>query len=230
MNRPAVVVLLLVVFFFTTCVNNEKSRVKIDPDSLYQDYLVWGDEESGNVTLKLQYRAGGPNEAAVLLKVPAKTELDGEIIQPDSSRFNGPYYEVNRPVSEFTGTHNIVFTDDHGKKYTTTFDFPVMFLETAIPDMISRADLLLQFKGLKKGDKVRVMLTDTSLYGRGIERIVAVDSNRILISKEDLGMLRNGPVQLEFSREQDQFSGEAMASGGRFYLTYGLKREFMLQD
>ena len=63
-------------------------------NAIYFDYRVWGDEENDNVTVRLQYLIGGENGNTIVLEDPGKVEFDGEILQADSSRMNGFYYEV----------------------------------------------------------------------------------------------------------------------------------------
>src|SRR5436190_21642212 len=91
---------------FTSCNNNSvdetESIADTDPESIWFDYQVWGEEGSDSVTVKLQYRYGeaGPT---ILIEKPAKVELDGKLIAGNSTKITGPYYEVQYAVSSFTG-------------------------------------------------------------------------------------------------------------------------------
>jgi hypothetical protein len=224
----AIVVLFSLIIF--SCTNIDSPRHKVNPEFIYFDFLAWGDEESGNITVKMQFRAGGPNQEAIVLKAPSQVSFDGKVLQADSNKLTGPYYEVITPASDFSGQHKIVFTDIHNKQYTTAFDFPVITIANNIDSVLARGDLVLELNGLKPNDRVRVILTDTTFYGRGIEKMDTMETNTITITSYELMNLKNGPVYLELFREEDIDLQETMQSGGRFYLTYGLKREFILKD
>lgn len=220
-------VFLTVLTLFTSCVNQAEDE---DTGAIYFDYMVWGDEETGLVTVKLQFRRHDRNGMALRLEKPAGVELDGQPLLPDSTKFNGVYYEMISLASEFGHRHSIAFTDNKGKKYTTSFDFPLMFLKTPTPSILARDHLDLEMeKGGNRG-RIRVVLTDTSFYGSGIEKIDTAGDDHVFITREELSRLKNGPVYLEIFREEEVPLEEFTGAGGRLWLMYQLKREFMLQD
>jgi hypothetical protein len=221
---PTFLVLLLLV---VSCNNTDKSY----NGNIYFDYIVWGDEETGNITVKLQFRPGGQNGVALSLKEPSRVEFDGQVLLPDSAKFNGIYYEAIVPAAKFSGNHNIVFTHPDGNKYQAMFNFPVISLKTPVAGFVNRQDLVLELEGQKQPwDKIRILLTDTSRYGRGIEKVDTVRNGHIFISANELKNLRTGPVYLEIFREEELSLEETMKAGGRLWLIYQLKREFILQD
>jgi hypothetical protein len=230
MNFPAVVAILLVPLFFLGCTNREIRYEMPDPNKIYLDYIAWGDEESGNITVKLQFRAGGPNEQAVVLKAPSRVTLDSLTLEPDSTKFSGPYYEFIIPAAEFGGTHTIVFTDNQNREYSTRFEFPVMRFTAEPPALFGRNDLLLELEGLKPGGQIRVLLTDTSYYGRGIEKVDSIDGGPVSITREDLRALKAGPVYMELFHEEDKVLKDTTDVRGRFYLSYSLTRNLILTD
>ncbi|HEY6506043.1 MAG TPA: hypothetical protein VIZ28_18840, partial [Chitinophagaceae bacterium] len=121
---PVLSAIFLVFFILGSCTSNEIGNSKdVNPESVYFDYRVWGDEESGDITVKLQYRFAGPNGTTLVLEEPGKVELDGVKIPVDSSLMSGAYYEMTKTVKEFTGRHTIVFTDPAGKEYKEEFSF-----------------------------------------------------------------------------------------------------------
>lgn len=225
--------LLFIIIFLllVSCTNNDASRnnKKPDPDNIYFHYRIWGDEESGIVTMKLQYHNGGPNGNTVLLEEPAKVELDGNEIEASDAKFNGVYYEAIMPVNEFAGNHVIVFTAPDKKKYEAEFDYPVIALLNELPAVVKRDSIVLKLSGTKPGDKIIVLLNDTSFYGGGIEKADTLEDSRIVITKKELGVLKNGPVYLELFREEEKKFDEATSAGGIFLISYGIKREFMLE-
>ena len=222
------IVLSLVI---SSCGSNEIGDSKdVNPQSIYFDYQVWGEEGRDNVTVLLQYRFAGPNGTTLVLDDPAKVELDGKKIPVDSSRLTGAYYEVSAPVKDFTGKHTIVFTDLDQKQYKEEFEFQPISLKTGIPDTVKRGDLVFDLDGLDPLDYVRVLLTDTSFASKDINRVDTVRNGRITISKEDLQKVVNGPVYLELSKEEEKPLKNSTREGGHLSLSYGIKRDFTLRD
>jgi hypothetical protein len=218
----------LLVLLLVSCHNNETINEKnVDPQSIYFDYRVWGDEDGGYMTTRLQYRVGATN---LLLISPSKAELDGVVMRSDSSKMNGIYYELAKPVKEFTGAHTIVFTDRNGKQYREEFDFQPISLKKSLPAVIQRADLVLEIDGLKPNDPVKLMLSDTASFSEGIDRVDTVKNGRIVITADDLQKLASGPVHLELSREDERRIRNGTRRGGKLVVLYELKREFELKD
>ena len=217
--------------FLAGCTSNEISYSKeVSPDAIYFDYSIWGDEESGNVTAKFQYRFGGPNGTTLVLEEPAKVEFDGELLQVDSSRMNGTWYEINKPEKDFNGRHWIIYTDSNKKQYREEFDFNVFSLRAELPKEIKRDDLVFELEGLQTEDYIRLLLTDTSFYSRGIDRLDTIRNGKITITRWELDNLKNGPVSLEFYWEDEKSLKQATKEGGRLSISYGLKRVFELKD
>ena len=129
--------------------------------------------------------------------------LDDEPLKPDSSKMNGVYYEINKTVREFEGDHVIVYTNAQGKEFREPFYFSIMELKTNIQSPVRRKDLVFELAGLDSNDFVHVVMTDTSFYSRGIDRVDTVRAGRVMISQSDLDNIRNGPVFLEFYREEN---------------------------
>jgi hypothetical protein len=205
-------------------------KKKVDPEAIYFDYRVWGNEENSDVTVRLQYFMDGGDGSTILWPLPAKVEFDGEMLPADSSRMNGFYYEARIPLENFAGKHSIVFTDLNKKQYKEEFDFPVIFLKKELPAVVSREELLLELAGLEPGGIVKVLITDTSFYGRGIDRIDTVRNDSIIITPRDLENLKNGPVYLEIYKDEEWPLKEPGKGGGMLSLSYGLKRVFELKD
>ena len=223
--------MLYVTVVLMGCTSNEIGYSKeVSPDAVYFDYNIWGDEESGNVTAKFQYRFGGPNGTTLVLEDPAKVEFDGELLPVDSSRMNGAWYEVNRPLKNFNGRHQVLYTDGNKKQYKEEFEYNVFSLVAEIPKVVKRDDLVFELEGLAPGDYIKVLLTDTSFYSRGIDRLDTVHNGKIIITRQDLDNLKNGPISLEFYREDEKPLKETTKEGGRLSISYGLKRVFELKD
>lgn len=235
MNRTCSLFILatafISIFSLGSCTSNEIGNSKdVNPESIYFDYKVWGEEGNKDVTVMLQYRFAGPNGTTLVLDEPAKVELDGEIIRADSSKMSGAYYEVIKPVREFTGNHSIVFTNLEKKQYKEEFNFQPVILRTKIPAELKRGDLQFELDGLDPVDYVRVLITDTSFESEDINRIDTVRNGRVVVKGEDLKKLVNGPIHLELSKEFDKPVKNRTREGGRLSFSYGLKREFLLKD
>lgn len=229
-------VILLVSFFSLHCSNNKEEPgnsiniADVDPDAVWFDYQVWGEEGNDSVTIKVQFRYSGETGETIALGRSATVELDGEMVKPENSRMTGAYYELRRPVAAFIGKHLIVFTDINGKKYKEEFTFRPISLVSQIPDTMQRADIIFQWNGLDDMDQVRVLMTDTVFTSEGINRLDTVRNGQIIIPGSDLAELANGPVHMELIREDIRDIENGTFEGGRISITYGLKREFILKE
>ena len=231
MSRFIAAVFLWAILLFVSCTNNETGNSKdVNPEAIYFDYKVWGDEESSDVVVKLQYRFGDRQGSTVLLEHPSQVVFDGEVLTPDSSRMNGFYYEARIPLENFAGKHSIVYSDLNKKQYKEEFDFSILSLKTEIPAVINRKKLVFELDGVDSGKVVRVLLTDTSFYSRGIDKTDTIRNDTITITPGELEDLKNGPVYLEIHQEEDRPLKESTKGGGRLSLFYGLKRVFELKD
>ena len=227
MNRFLLFLLAPVLFF--SCTSNEIGNSKdVNPDAVYFDYKIWGEEGKDDITVLLQYRFGGKNGTTLLLNDPASVSIDGMEIPTDSSKLTGAFYEVMSPLNNFSGKHTILFTDLNKKTYEEEFSFQPFTLKTEIPGQIKRSDLIFEMEGLEPVDYIRVFATDTSFESSGINRIDTVKNGRILISLADLVSLVNGPINLEFYKEDERPVKNGTKEGGVIAITYGLKREFEL--
>jgi hypothetical protein len=216
--------------FFISCRNKDQNAGEAGPDNIYFDYKITGQEGDDNLTIMLQYRNDDEEGEALTIKEPGKVVLDAETLTHDSSKMNGPFYETHKPITAFSGSHTIVFTSAGNKEYKEEFNFRPLTLIAAIPDTIQRGELVFDFEGLESEDYVRIVLTDTSYFNDGINRLDTVVNGQIILSKTDLENIANGPVQLEFIREYERPVKKGTDSGGRFQITYSLKREFILKD
>jgi hypothetical protein len=232
MNRLFVLFLYILSTFLTSCTSNEIGTAKdVNPEAIYFDYKIWGEEGNNDVTIKLQYRVGGKNGTTLLLEEPAKVELDGELLKADSSTYSGVYYEVQKPVASFTGRHTIVFTDVNKKQYKEVFNFQPVALETKIPDTLQRSKIAFKFSGIDSPDYLRVLMTDTSYTGEGINQLDTVYKDGLItIGMEDIKELVNGPIHLEITKENDSPVKNGTREGGRISISYGLKREFNIKN
>lgn len=221
---------IVIALSIAACKQHKEAETTNDlPDeAIFFDYLVRADESGDSVTVLLNYREFNEFGYALKLAENASVSLDGEAIPGTTLKIPGTFYELQKPVSVFSGEHQISYTDKDKKQYVEKFIFSPLVLVTEIPASLPKADLELQFEGLKKGDMVHIVLTDTAYASEGIERTDTVKNDRIMITAEELASLAEGPVQLELVKENIRPVIRNGRIRGKFALYYGLKREFML--
>ncbi len=223
--------LTLIFLFLFSCTSNEIGNTDdVNPNAVYFDYEIWAEEGRDNVTVKLQYRMGGPNGTTLLLNEPSKVELDGEEIMPDSAKFSGAYYEIHKPLHSFAGKHSIVFTDLNNNKYIEEFEFIPFEISPGLLPVLKREDLVFHLKGLEPEEIIRVILTDTSFTSRDINDMDTVRDGKLIIAANRLSALKDGPIDLQFNREFEKPIKNGTKEGGLLSITYRLKREFELSS
>ena len=229
MRWNSIIALLLFTVIMAGC--NENKDVKADASDLgniYLAYTITAAETNEFVTCKFQFLQGGADGEAIKLKDSASIQLDGKPISPDSSRFNGVYYEVVLPFEDFKGKHTIVFTS-FGKKFTEQFEFAPFSLATPLPPVIKRNELTVKLKDFPLNrTPLRLVMTDTAFGTSWINQPVAVTNAELKITVQMLARLKNGPIGFELHREKESALKETTKAGGRITLTYSLKREFEL--
>ncbi|HEY5968199.1 MAG TPA: hypothetical protein VIU35_09475 [Chitinophagaceae bacterium] len=234
MNRTnfiASVFVLISAFSLFSCTSDEIGNSKdVNPDAVFFDYEVWAEEGKEDVTVNIQYRMGGKNGTTLVLDEPSKVMLDGEQLKVDSAKVTGAYYEVQKPFASFAGKHAISFTDLNKKEYNEEFEFKPFILEPNVPSTLNRGDLVFNFKGLDSVDYLSVILTDTSFTSADINDVDTVRNGRLVIKAGRLSALINGPINLQFFKEEILPLKKPTKEGGKFIITYGLKRNFELKD
>lgn len=225
------ILILTSTLILVDCTSNEIGNSKdVNPDAVFFDYEVWSEEGREDVTINLQYRMGGKNGTTLVLDEPSKVAFDGEELTVDSAKVTGAYYEIQRPLSSFAGKHVLTFTDLNKKEYNEEFEFTPFTLEPNVPATLNRGDLVFNFKGLQPIDYLNVILTDTSFTSHDINDVDTVRNGQLVINADRLSALVNGPIHLQFFREQILPLKKPTKEGGKFMITYGLKREFELKD
>jgi len=212
------------------CRNKNDDTAIADPAEIWFEYTITGKEGDDNITVMLQYRDGGEDGEGISIPVPGKVMLDGKILQPDSTRMNGAFYETHLPLAAFKGKHTIAYTGTDNKVYREEFDFQPVNLLTRLGDSIRRGDLVFEFEGLEPEDHMRILMTDTSFINNGINQVNTITNGRLVIARAELEGLANGPVLVEFIREYEKPVKNGTKSKGRMTLVYSLKREFLLRD
>ena len=218
---------LFMLLFLVAC--NTKRDSAAGTDAVYADYRISGEEETENVTCLLRFFDRNSEGDALLLEPPARVELDGAALTASSKPMSGTYYEVQKPLEAFTGTHTIVFENAEGKEYKETFDFKP-FAITASIETLSRDGFALPVTGLADGKPLRVVLNDTSFTTADINEMIRVQDGAIAVSRSALRQVAFGPVTLYLFLEEERRLKNPPAGGGKISLTYSLSRELELVD
>lgn len=215
-----------ILLFLVSCTNKKESGV----DAVYADYTITADESAENVTCLLKFYRSRNRLEALLLEPPAGVSFDGTALQGDTAGLNGVYYEVQKPLSDFTGTHTIVFKNAEEKEYKETFDFQPFSVTDVLGETVPRGDISVRIEGVPPVAAIRVLLTDTSFYTDDINEIDTVKNGQLIISEAALRKVASGPVTLHLFKEEERRLKAPPASGGRLSITYSLSREFELVD
>lgn len=219
------------IFLFYSCSSNEIGNNKdVNPEAVFFDYEIWAEEGREEVTVKIQYRVGGPNGTTLVLKEPGNVKLDGEELRLDSALFSGAYYEVQKPFASFAGKHTILFTDFNNNEYQEEFEFRPFYIHPDVPAVLTRGDLVFQLVGLEPAEQIRVILTDTSFTSPDINDMDTVRNGKLVISAVRLSALMDGPIDLQFNREFERPVKNGTKEGGVISISYRLKREFELKS
>lgn len=221
--------LLLTAFFACTNNKEEDGRPRHDkPSDIFADYRISGEEGKEGVTCLLQFYEGGPRGASLLLEDPAAIKIDGEVPVADSTLRTGAYYELQKPLATFAGTHTFTLTDEHGQVYEEKVVFEPLVLQTELGQRVTADSLVLQVGGLLPGEKLRVVLVDMDFNTEDINRLQKVEEGQIVLTREDLRQVAPGPVTLMLYKEAEKKLQNGTAAGGQLSITYSLSREFEL--
>ena len=216
---------LMAVCFFSCTAKNDTVEAAV-----YADYSVTAEEGTEMITCLLKFYSKNNKGQALYLEPPAAVHFDGTVLRADSARLSGPYYEVQKPLERFSGSHTIVFTNSAGKNFEETFAFEPFTLITDLQNPSIRTDLLLELNGLASGTALRVLLTDTSFATPDINEIDTVQNGKLTISRNALRNVVPGPVTLYLFKEEERRLKQPPAGGGKLSITYSLNREFDLTD
>lgn len=216
-------ILLFCQLVFWSCNGDDKSPAIRPASELYLDYKISAEEAAEYAVALLYFRRGGPNADAIALEENSQVIFDGEALVADSARLAGVYYEVQRPLVDFLGTHKITYTDNKGQAFEHSFQFTPLVLER-LPSTLTRQDLVLKLGESAGKGRVQVLVTDTSFKTADINEEYSVNNGQIIITKEALRKVASGPITLELIKEEVQ-----TLQNGRLIINYTLRRELELK-
>ena len=227
-KREFVAVLLMVILH--SCTNRETTNEPVaGQEAIYREYSIWSEEGNEWATGLFQFFANRKERRSMELREPAHVAFDKNILVPDSAEVTGVFYEIQIPFDEFPGRHTIAYTDANKKEYEDHFEFTPFRVVNDLSEQVSRSNLVLKLEGLEEDDLVRVVATDTSLMGNGINEMDTVRNNQLDLRQRFEEEIVNGPVMLQLFKEEER-PLESKPGGGKIAITYSIKREFELVD
>jgi hypothetical protein len=218
-------------FALASCLNNKSEKAEssdIDPQRIYHDYRITAEEERENVTIVLQYRDEEDGEPLTLDEA-VSVKLDGVNLQPDSARLSGAYYEAERPLTEFQGSHTISLTDSKNKEHKAEFNFQPFTLAQELPERVSKKPFSIRLSNFPTDQRtVRLVMIDTSFASPDINEDFVIKNAEIRIGNDKLANLALGPVNMEIHFEEVRPLNKISREGGRLQVSYSLRRQFEL--
>lgn len=215
---------------FLSCNSQTENTFSVEAEAVYADYRIWGEEGKENVTCLFQFFSDKRKKTTLLLEPPAAITLDGDPLQADSARLSGTFYEVQKPITEFSGTHTLTFITADGLHYAEKFAFTPFRLLRKFDHPVRKSNLVLPLEGLDDGTVLRVVMTDTSFHSKGINHMDTVSNGQVVIEDNLLQHLRAGPIVLQIFKEEERFLNKSSALNGTISISYGLKRVLEMKD
>lgn len=209
---------------FCACSNNENQPAAetAEPPEIWVQYKVWAEEGDSLVAGMLQFFTDSTMEQTLRLEQPSGIALDGQQLAADSAAMVGAYYEFQAPAQQFAGTHQLKFTDLDKNVFTDNFSFYPFRLDEKFPAVLSVQDHRLELDGIPDGSAVRVVLTDISGDGQGINELVQVNDGSVLLPAAYWQQLAPGPVIVHLSAEEERPLESRLQ--GQLLVTYGVSR------
>ena len=229
MNLRSCIVLFACGVILSACNAAEPAESKLPkPGQLYLNYSVSSEEGAEDVVCKMVFTVGKPSGKTLALNGIGRLTLDDQILEPDSTRLGGAYYETTLQAAAFEGTHKIVFDGVDGARFTEEFQYRPFRLARELPPGLPKSPFYIEL--LDAPEELQLIMIDTSFESSDVNETVQVRDGRIAITGEMLARLVSGPVILELHQEDTRPLKEPTGAGGHFTLFYALKRELELAD
>ena len=222
-QKPFLAVSLVLCFVLLSCDSNEIGDSKdVNQDKIYLDYEIDYTQGDEYVTGSFQFRFAGSAGTTLVLNEPSRVELDGELLNIDSSEFAGAFYELRKKFTDFIGKHTISFTDANGKKLENTFDFAPFTLH-GIPSSVSKNEDLVFYYNLRQmaaTDYIEInsIGTDSSFHFT-----FTGPDNKIIIPAKELQRQQGKTLNLECTLYREMPLLQSTSEGGFLKITYRAK-------
>lgn len=227
-NTKQLLQTMLLIIVLSACTSNDaKYNADDSKEEFFYDYKIIAEEGNDNLLVMAQLKSGGEEGEVIALTPAAEILLDNELMQKDSAKIGGIYYEMYKAIDSFAGSHSFVFKEAGKIKQQVEFSFQPFALKDGLDSVVSRKNWQLSFTGLDSVSNLRIVLTDTTFESEGVNELRKVRNNKLEIDSILLGNLKNGPVQLTLTREFEQ---PLKNEKGRVLALYTIRRELMLTD
>lgn len=213
------------IILLSACSSNEIGESKdVSQDKIYQSYHISYTEGNAEITLFSQFRFGGVNGTTLVLNDPSQVQLDGEKIAVDSSKAEGAFYQVTKPVAGFAGKHNIVFTNTDGKKIANSFSFDTFKLLDVPAAVSKKQSFPINFQGgeLSGDDYIEVGSNNTD-SSFSFSHKISDGANTITIPAKELQRQKVKQLMLNITLYRFIPLQQNTAEGGRLQIKYELK-------
>jgi hypothetical protein len=199
----------------------DRDSKPVSDQTIYVEHKIRGEEGADFVTVLLQFRKGasGKNE---IVQAPGSVQLDGQLLNGDSSEVGGGFYELRLPLNGFGGIHLIRFDNGRGQVFTDSFGFKTIVVPELAP-IEAGSDWKVALPNLQDGDRLTVALTDTAFYTNDIVQMDTVRKGGIVLPFSKLKVLKGGPLLLELSFIQSKPPAKGLE--GIIEVEYSVKRE-----
>ncbi len=224
------IVVLLSAIFLLSCKSGDNKRESRGIDSPYIDYKIIATEGDDNLAIIAQLKPGDEFGEAISLVPPSSFILDGEPFVADTASFGGVFYELYKPIIEFSGKHILTYRNEDGKESSENFFFEPLTLTTTLPETFLRSDMELNLSGVADKEVIRIVMVDTSFGSEGLNYADTVENGKINITSRQLTHLTDGPVQLELIRENEKPVKYSAGIGSKITIYHTLRRQFMLKS
>lgn len=226
MRSNLLIILPGCILFFASCTSNEIGNAKdVVQDRIYQSYQIEYNENDEKLSATAVFRFAGSNGTTLVLNDPAKIQLDDEIINVDSSKYRGAFYEVAKLPAQWYGDHQWKFTDVNNKSYSNSFSFDAFKWNNPPLSASKSKPLKLNFISSNPGadDYIEITTIDSDSSFSYTQEPIAGKPLSIIIPVEYLQKQDQPTLKLTAQRVQKVKLTQNTPEGGSFIIRYTIK-------
>ena len=121
--KPNLIFLLFIVSVVQACQSPEaeKKITRVPPVNLA--LRIWGEEGKESFHCLAQVQSVESRAVPGKLDAGEKITVDGVLLEADSARYSGVFYQAELPIDQFAGEHLVSFTSEDGRTHTEKFEF-----------------------------------------------------------------------------------------------------------
>jgi hypothetical protein len=217
MNYSSTMALVIFSTLFVACKREDGSP--IGNDLIYTDYLLFYDENTNRTYANTGFKEGTSTGQGILLVGESKVSFNDEELV-----FQGKkgYYELAINGFVTSGTFNWKAPD--GKDFINDVNIHELKM-AAIPDSLLRTEnheLKMDGAPLEENESLSVTIDGEGPLGDFIFTTTEKGSNRVILNKDQLSIMPEGPVTMRFTRNYRTPISQATKAGG---VVYGIYRQ-----